>query len=243
MALEIKPDDIEAHNNLGETLRRQGKLDEAIAQFRRALAINPRYAEAHYNLGIASASQGRLDEAENQFRQTLKIEPESCGSPQQPRRRLAFQGRLDEAAQHYREAIRIKPDNAEARNNLAMALHGQGKIAEAAVQWREAVRLQPNQVAFANCLAWVLATCPEASVRNGPEAVKLARRAVQLSGGREPAMLGTLAAAYAEAGRFAEAVQTARQALELATQQNNQGMADALRAQIALYEAGKPCRQ
>ena len=94
-----------------------------------------------------------------------------------------------------------------------------------------------------NNLAWLLATCPEASVRNGAEAVELARRAVQLSGGREPAILGTLAAAYAEAGRFPEAVQTARKALKLATQQNQHATAEAIQAKIPLYEAGTPFRQ
>ena len=97
--------------------------------------------------------------------------------------------------------------------------------------------------AWLNQLAWVLATCPEASVRNGAEAVELAQRAVRLSGGREPAILGTLAAAYAEAGRFPEAVQTARKALELATQQNKQALAESIKAKIPLYEAGTPFRE
>ena len=94
-----------------------------------------------------------------------------------------------------------------------------------------------------NNLAWVLATCREASVRNGAEAIELARRAVELSGGRVPAILGTLAAAYAEAGRFPEAVQTARKALELATQQNKQALAKSIKAKILLYEAGTPFRE
>jgi spermidine synthase len=85
-------------------------------------------------------------------------------------------------------------------------------------------------------MAWVLATWPEASVRNGMEAVALAERALRLSGGREPAILDTLAAAYAEAGRFPEAVETARRALTLATQQNQQPLAEALKGRIALYE-------
>ena len=156
---------------------------------------------------------------------------------------LGQRGRFDEAIAHLQQALEIKPDYAEAHNNLGMALAGQGKIAEAVVQWREAVRLQPNQIAFVNHLAWVLATCPEASVRNGAEAVELAQRAVQLSDGREPAVLGTLAAAYAEAGRFPEAVQTARKALELATQQNKQALAESLKAKIPLYEAGTAFRE
>ncbi len=103
--------------------------------------------------------------------------------------------------------------------------------------------MQPNQIGFVNQLAWVLATCPEASVRNGAEAVELAQRAVRISGGRAPAVLGTLAAAYAEAGRFPEAVQTARNALELATQQNKQTLAESLKAKLPLYQAGIPFRE
>ena len=103
--------------------------------------------------------------------------------------------------------------------------------------------MQPKQIGFVNQLAWVLATCAEASVRNGAEAVELAQRAAQLSGGREPAILGTLAAAYAEAGRFPEAVQTARKALELATQQNKQALARSIQAKLPLYQAGTPFRQ
>ena len=89
----------------------------------------------------------------------------------------------------------------------------------------------------------MLATCPEASVRNGAEAVELAQRAVQLSDGRVPAILGTLAAAYAEAGRFPEAVQTARKALDLATQRNELALAEEIKAKIPLYEAGTPFRE
>ncbi len=94
-----------------------------------------------------------------------------------------------------------------------------------------------------NDTAWMLATNPNASIRNGAEAMDLARRAVQLSAGRDPAILGTLAAAYAEAGRFPEAVETARKAAELAARQDKPSMAESLKAQIALYEAQKPFRQ
>ena len=71
----------------------------------------------------------------------------------------------------------------------------------------------------------------------------MARRVARLAGGREPAVLGTLAAAYAEVGRFPEAVQTARKALELATQQNKQALARSIQAKLPLYEAGTPFRE
>ena len=88
-----------------------------------------------------------------------------------------------------------------------------------------------------------MATSPNASLRNGREAVDLAQRAVRLSGGREPAVLGTLAAAYAEAGRFSEAVETAQKALDLATKQNKPRLAESIRAKISLYKATTPFRQ
>jgi spermidine synthase len=107
---------------------------------------------------------------------------------------------------------------------------------------REAMRLRPNDAALLNDTAWMLATNPNASIRNGTEAVELAERALKLSVGNEPAILDTLAAAYAEAGRFSEAVAAANKALDLATQRHQETLADRLRARLTLYKAGKPFR-
>ena len=90
--------------------------------------------------------------------------------------------------------------------------------------------------------AWLLATSPERSLRNGDEAVELARRAVRLAGDRDPALLGTLAASYAEAGRFAEAVAAAQRALDAATARGNAALCETLRARIKLYQSGTPLR-
>ena len=91
-----------------------------------------------------------------------------------------------------------------------------------------------------NNLARVLATSSQASLRNGNKAVILARQANQLTGGENPIILSTLAAAYAEAGRFPEAVETAQRALRLAETQSNTTLADAIRSQMKLYQAGLP---
>ncbi len=92
-------------------------------------------------------------------------------------------------------------------------------------------------------LAWTLATCPERSIRNGDEAVSLALRAVQLAGGREPALFATLAAAYAECGRFSEAVRAAERAVAMAAQRGDAADAiAAFRSQLKLYRAGSPYR-
>ena len=232
-ALEIKPDSAEAHDDLGRTLAGRGQVDEAIAHYRKALEIEPDFATAHNNLGLALAGRGQIDEAIAHYRKALKTEPNFAEAHNNFGVVLGQSGRFDEAVSHFRQALKIKPDYAEACNNLGNALAGQGKIAAAVVQSRAAVRLQPNELGFVNQLAWMLATYPDTSVRNGAEAVTLAQRAVQLSGGREPAVLGTLAAAYAEAGRFPEAVQTARKALDLAVQQNNQSAAKSIRPKFA----------
>ncbi len=134
----------------------------------------------------------------------------------------------------------IQPDFAEAHNTLGIALAAGGRLDEAIAHFRKALEISPDFTEAINDLAWQLATCPEASLRNGAEAVELARRAEQLTGGRQAEVLDTLAAAYAAAGRFQEAVATARKALELATKQNQQALADELKNRIALYEAGRP---
>jgi tetratricopeptide (TPR) repeat protein len=113
----------------------------------------------------------------------------------------------------------------------------QGRIPEALVHWRAVLRSEPNQLVVLSRVARALATSPDASVRNGAEAVVFAERAAGLSGGREPTILDTLADAYAEVGRFPEAAETARRALSFATREDEQPLAASLRAKIALYEA------
>ena len=118
-----------------------------------------------------------------------------------------------------------------------------GDAREAVAHYQKALELQPKNAITCKNLAWMLATCPEASVRNGARAVELAERAVWLSGGSDPIFVGTLAAAYAEAGRFPEAIVTAQHAQQLAAAQNKTRLVDALQAQIGLYQAGAPFRE
>jgi tetratricopeptide (TPR) repeat protein len=158
-------------------------------------------------------------------------------------RLLASKGRLEEAIPYFEKAVAIDPDFAEAHQFLGAALYyARGRVTDALAQWREALRVRPDYLPALNETAHVLAASGDASVRNGPEAVKLAERAVQLSGGREAMYLDTLAAAFAEAGRFEEAVETARRGLEIATRQNQTQLREGLAARMRLYEARKPYR-
>ena len=156
---------------------------------------------------------------------------------------LVGRGRVDEAIAQYQTALKIKPGDVNARQNVEIARSQREKILAALAQRRELLRSRPKDVTLLNDTAWLLATDPNISVRNGPESVELAQRAVALSDGGRPEIFATLAAAYAEAGRFAEAVQTARKALDLATQQHKQALAESLQAKIRLYEMGTPFRE
>jgi spermidine synthase len=139
-----------------------------------------------------------------------------------------------------RKATELDPKYAQAHFNLGDAFYSRGRVPEALAQWREGLRAEPNRLSVLNQMAWVLATSTQPSIRDGAEAVRLAARAVEVTGGRDLAALDTLAAAYAEMGRFDQAVETARRALALA--ENRQPLAAAIQARIALYEGKQPFR-
>ena len=239
-ALEIVPGDGDIYNNLGNALCHQGRIDDAIATFQIAQKAKPSDVRVYNNLGNALILKGRSDEATRQFDKALEIDPNDAEAHYNLGNVLAGNGRTDEAMARYRKAMAGRPGYVDAHQNLGVLLHQQGRIAEAITQWREVIRLRPNDPVVLNATARLLATHPDASVRNGPEAVTLARRAVQLSGERNPAMLDTLAAAYAEAGRFVDAIEVAQHAIVLAATQGNAALAEALRSRIKLYEAGSP---
>jgi Flp pilus assembly protein TadD len=115
-----------------------------------------------------------------------------------------------------------------------------GRTREAVAQYREALRLNPNLAGALNNLAWVLAASPGDELRNGAEAVRLAERACELTHYGEPLFIATLAAAYAESGRFPEAVTTAERAEQLATTAGLKILAEKDRQLLELYRAGKP---
>ncbi len=239
-ALEIKPDFAEIQLNLGTALVRRGQVEEAIPCFRKALEIKPDLATAHFDLGTALVNRGRVEEAIPCFRKALEIKPDFAEAHLNLGTALDNRGQIEEAIACFRKVLEIKPDFAEAHYNLGMTLYRQGKDADAAGQFREAVRRLPSHLAFVNQLAWVLATCADASIRNAAEAVELAQRAVALCQDREPAVLGTLAAAYAESGQFSKAVETAERAIALASARGDHALADTLRARLKLYQAGSP---
>jgi tetratricopeptide (TPR) repeat protein len=241
-ALDINPDYLEARINLGNALGAKGQSDEAVAQYQKVIEIDPASAEARYNLGVDLFQKGQWDEAIAQYRKVLEIIPDAVQARNNLGIALYKKGRLDEAIAQYQKALETNPLYADAHNNLGVAYMKSGRASEAIARYRRALEIKPDYVAAMNNLAWMLATCPEASLRDGAGAVQLAQKAVQLAGGENPPTLRTLAAAYAEAGRYAEAAQTARHAMQLANVRNDMAMAGTLEQELALYELDTPMR-
>jgi tetratricopeptide (TPR) repeat protein len=140
------PQKVRAHNNLGNALRRQGKNEEAIIHFNKALQLNPAYAKAHNNLGTALASQGKTDEAIKHFGIALYINPGYAAAHSNLGVALAGRGELQKAIVHFKAALRLKPDKAKVYNNLGAALVRQGKLQEALEQFYTALRLKPDDI-------------------------------------------------------------------------------------------------
>jgi Flp pilus assembly protein TadD len=156
---------------------------------------------------------------------------------------LLQKGNVDEAIAHFQKVLQIKPDHAAAYYNLGNALLQKGKVDEAITHYQKALQIKPGYPEAQNDLAWLLATAPQATMRNGNKAVELAQRANQLTGGADLDILGTLAAAYAEAGRFDAAIQSARKAIDLARATGQQDQVMQLNAELKFYEAGLPFHQ
>jgi tetratricopeptide (TPR) repeat protein len=241
-ALRINPDFAEAHNNLGLALAGQGRLAEATAEYTAALRLEPDFAEAHYNLGNALLQRGNLTEAAQHFEQAVRIKPDYAEAHSNLGNALLQRGNLTEAVQHFEQAVRIKPDYAEMHYNLAVVLIRQGNVREAVRQYEQVMRIKPDSAEVENNLAWLLATSTLADGGDPVRAVALAQHACELTGNRVPRHIDTLAAAYAAAGRFSEAIATAQKAIELARSTGQTQLVREIENRLQLYRDGRSYR-
>jgi Flp pilus assembly protein TadD len=228
-----------AHANLGWILASQQKYDEAREHLVASLAVHPENAQAHSNLGRVLSLQGRFAEAEPEFRAAVRIKPKDAEIRRSYASALAEQGRKDEAVKQLRELLQLKPDT-EARSQLATLLYQTGKFGEVVAEYRQVVAAKPDQPEVLSNLAWLLATSPDSAVRNGTDAVRFAEQACRLTGYQRAQMIGALAAAYAEAGRFTEAVAATQKAIDLARAGGDARFAAMNEQLLNLYRAGRP---
>jgi len=235
-ALQINPRYWEAHNNLGVALVGKGRLNDGIGHFRQVLDANPNYAEVHGNLGRALALKGKSDQAIAEWRKAIELNPNYAQAYNDLGTELSRKGRGDEAIAAWQRAAAVNPGFAPAQFNLGNALDARGKGKPALAAWRSGLAADPNHVPTLRRAAWRLATDRDAALRNGAEAVALAERAARLTGGQDASVLDGLAAAYAESGRFADAVETGNRAQRLAAQQGKPDLSAEIQARVGLYE-------
>jgi tetratricopeptide (TPR) repeat protein len=237
------PDAWMAYDNLGIILSRRGDVDGAMTLFQKTLALRPDDALACNNLGLVLCQQGRMDEGIDEFQKAVSILPGNAVFRDNLGKAFLAKGQQREAMIQFQKVLDNNPLEPKANYHLGIVLFQTGRVDEAMAHFEKALENHPDFADAWDSLdhtAWLLATSPEASLRNGPKALALARQLDRLSGGKNPALLDTLAAAYAESGQFSEAVDAAQRALALS--QNNAALANTLREHIKLFQAGSPLR-
>jgi Flp pilus assembly protein TadD len=197
--IRADPSRVQLHDDVAVLYLEQNQVAEATAYFESSAALEPGSPAAHYNLGTTLTMAGRLTEAEARFRQALHLRPDYALAHNNLGDVLVRGGRLAEALQHYQEALRLDPEYAAAHYNAASVLRSQGDLVAAIAGFRRALALRPDWVPPLVALAWSLATAPDPALRDADEAVRLAERAADLTGGRDRTALDALAAARAAA--------------------------------------------
>jgi tetratricopeptide (TPR) repeat protein len=243
IARKILPEEMDLALSLGEAQSGAGDYAGADRALREVLARQPQRTAAILQLGVVAEKTGRYADARQHYRQCLEINPNDA----QPHFRL---GRLclglmerDEASVHFRMVNRLDPREPWGYGGLAACWRGLARYADAIAVLRQGVAALPGDMGMLDALARLLATAPDDKVRNGREALELATKACDGTKRNEPDLLDTLAAAYAELGRFDEALATANQAAQLADQRGDAPSANKLRLRADQYAKRMPLRE
>jgi tetratricopeptide (TPR) repeat protein len=239
LATKLKPAYAPAHVNLANALAGQKKFNESLEHYQKAIHLDPALANAYYGKGAALVFLDRQKEGIEAFQRALIIDPNQANVHYHLGLLLARQGESKEAEEHFRQVIRIKPDHVEGHYRLAIVLQEHRRFADAISSYEQVLSLEPDHLSARNNIAWILATCTDSQIRNGTTAIQHAQKALKLTKGMEPAVLDTLAAAYAEAGQFTEAAETARRAIEQVPSGSNAALIESLRKRLRYYEANK----
>ena len=242
-ALAANPAHAKAMTRLGMILAAQGDHTTALEQYRAAVRADPNLAAAHTNLAITLEDAGQVDEALVHYAEGVRLEPDNAESRCNFGAALAKAGRVADAIEQFRVARHLRPDLPEARFGLASAYVQAGQLRAAVAELEAFLHDRPDVVPAEMMLAWVLATAADVQVRDGQRAVRVAEAALRRAGAESPDALNVLAAAYAAAGRFDDAVATAERALAAAQRTGHTALSDALPARIAHYRTGEPLRE
>lgn len=239
--LKIRPHEEAFHFNLARICAEQRRMGEARMHLEKAIEINPRHGASQFELARFLEREGRIEDAIAHYRMAGKYAPDGetfflLGNL------LVATGRYAESIEPLQRAVSMEPGQSAARHTLALALANCGRVQEAVEQYREVLARAADYVPSLCGLSWLMSTHPDARMRDGKASLKLALEAARLDGSN-PNVLNTLAAAYAEAGRFPEAVRTAEQAEKLARNAGLLGFTQQISSRLQLYRRGEPARE
>jgi len=216
---------------------------QALSKWRQALATDPNDPRANNGVGIVLGLLGRYTESASYFQRATQIDSNFFEAYYNLGIVLIKGNRTNEAIEAWKGALRLRPKFSQGHENLGYALYSQHKFADALTELRLSLSDEPNRISALKLSASILATSPDDSIRNGPEALTLARRAIELDGANDPRILDTLSAAYAESGDFGQAIEVEQKALAFAAQRGDSTLADRLNAHMARYELNLPLRE
>jgi len=232
-----------AHNNLAYAFYLSGKFDNALAHAQKAVELRPDFGEPRLQMGMIYDAKRQPEPAIAAYREAVRIHENWPLARKRLADDLAKTGKTSEAIAEFEALLVMVPGDVESRSQLADLLSQAHRDKEATEQYREALRWMPNRPETLNNLAWILATSPDAQVRNGKQAIRYASEACELTQRKQPLFIGTLAAAYAEDGQFDDAVRTAGEASKAATAAGSKEISSANERLKQLYLEHKPARQ
>ena len=240
--LEADPRNARLHDAAAVIFLGLQHADRAAAHLIEALRLDPDFVSAHYNLATALVRLDRPDEALEHLRRALQLRPDLVAARVNLGASLRLLKRYHEATTELRLALQLQPGNAVAHTNLGGILSAEGRTREAIAEYRLALDANPDLLEPLAALAWTLATSPDARLRTPEEAIRLAERAATLTNRRDVTVLDALAASYASAGRFADAVASEQLALDLVETAGATAAAAPIRSRLERYRRKKPFR-
>ncbi len=242
--LTINTEYAKAYFNLASIAAGQADYNAAIDNYNEGLKRQPEDFFGHLELGMLYARMRKVADALPHFQAAVKLREKDAAARLQLAQALHATGDAEGAITHYRRCLELAPDTAQAGRNLSMLLSGRGDHAGAVKVLRDRLKRARNDQAAMLSLAWILATCPDQTIRNAEEAVRLVEPIHERGGASNPLVLDTLAAAYAGVGRFDDAVKTATLAVQLVAQQAStpatEQMTKAMRERLQGYRNRQP---
>ena len=229
-----------AHNAKGIILARLYGREESIKSFQMAIEADPDLTEAYFNLAMALKGEGRIDEAVSCLNKVLVINENDADAYYLMAELMILQGNQPEAIRFYQECLELEADNIKARTKLATCLAREGRYSASFDQYEAILKLDPQNINALNSVAMFLSTHPNNSIADPERALKLARRACELTNSEHPGLLDTLAVSYAATGDYDQAVGVAQKAITLARSSGNQALTKYIEAHMELFKQNTP---